>query len=278
MKKLLKNILKSVGIYHPLQSFYRGVIGAGVNLFYRISYAKYQGSGYECNFCLARYERFVPHEPEKAIENAIIKNDVIAGFGKNVYCPCCMSKNRERLVLAVLQNKLSVEGKKVLHFSPEKHLFLYLSSKANVTTVDIMPGFYQSIDKNILQEDATKLSFAPETFDIIIANHILEHIPEDTTAMREMHRVLKTGGFAILQVPYSERLDKTIEELWINDPIRQEQLYGQRDHVRIYALKDYVERLKTSGFAVNVLKEDTLKEYLKHATQERECVFLCTKK
>ncbi len=278
MKKLLKNILKGVGIYHPLQSFYRGGIGAAINLYYRISYAKYQGSGYECNFCFARYERFVPHHPEKAIENAITKNDVIAGFGKNVYCPSCMSKNRERLVLAVLQNKVLVDGKKVLHFSPEKHLFQFISKKSNVTTVDIMPGFYQSIDKNILQEDATKLSFAPETFDIIIANHILEHIPEDTIAMREMHRVLKAGGFAILQVPYSEKLDNTIEEPWINDPARQEKLYGQRDHVRIYALKDYVERLKTSGFTVNVLKADTLKEYLKYGTQERECVFLCTKK
>ena len=278
MKKLLKSILKSVGIYHPLQSFYRRGIGAAINMHYRISYAKYQGSGYECNFCLACYERFVPHHPEKAIENAITKNDVIAGFGKNVYCPNCLSKNRERLVLAVLQNKLSVEGKKVLHFSPEKHLFQFISKKANVTTVDIMPGFYRSIDKNILQEDATKLSFAPETFDIIIANHILEHIPEDTIAMREMQRVLKAGGFAILQVPYSEKLDTTIEEPWINDPARQEALYGQRDHVRIYALKDYVERLKESGFIVNVLKADTLKEYLKYGTQERECVFLCTKK
>ena len=278
MKELLKNILKSIGIYHPLQSFYRGGIGVVINTYYRVSYAKYQGSGYECNFCFAHYERFVPHYPEKTIENAITQNDVIAGFGKNVFCPSCMSKNRERLVLAVLQNKLLVDGKRILHFSPEKHLFKYISTKASVTTVDIMPGFYQFIDKNILQEDATNLGFASESFDMIIANHIMEHIPEDTKAMSEMHRVLKTGGVAILQIPYSEKLDKTIEEPFINNPERQEELYGQRDHVRIYALKDYVARLKSSGFTVNILTPDTLNEFIKHAIQERECVVLCYKK
>ncbi len=278
MKELLKNILKGIGVYHPLQSFYRGSIGAAINTYYRFSYAKYKGRGYECNFCHARYGRFVPHYPEKAIENAINKNDVIAGFGKNVFCPSCMSKNRERLVLAVLQNKLSVDEKRILHFSPEKHLYQYISTRASVATVDIMPGFYQSIDKNILQEDATNLGFASESFDMIIANHIMEHIPEDTKAMCEMQRVLKTGGVAILQVPYSEKLNKTIEEPFINNPDRQEELYGQRDHVRIYALKDYVARLEGSGFTVNVLRSDTLKEFLKHAIQERECVVLCYKK
>lgn len=278
MKKQLTGYLKRLGIYHPLQSFYRGTVLFFLNNYYRLAYLTYKGNGYTCNFCEQRYDRFVPDYPTKTIATAINGHKVVAGYGENVYCPNCMSKNRDRLVLAVVRKYLNFNAKAILHFSPEKNLYNFLKSKTSITAVDLMPGFYKNIDKAIGYADATCLSFSDNSFDLIIANHILEHIPEDLKAMKEIQRVLKKDGVAILQVPYSEKLETTFEEPFINDPKKQELLFGQKDHVRIYALDDYLKRLENAGFAVKVLQPGSLQEFRKFAIQEEECVFLCYKK
>jgi SAM-dependent methyltransferase len=277
MKEKLKTFLKILGLYHPLQSFYRNCILFWLKSYYRLTYYSHKGKGFICNFCGSSYQKFVPEYPEKEIKTAINTNEVIAGYGENVYCPNCLSKNRERLVLAVLQNFIPIENKKILHFSPEKHVYNYLKNKATVITVDIMPGFYKNIDSAILHADATNLRFPDNSFDVIIANHIFEHISQDLLAMKEIYRVLKNDGAAILQVPYSEKLETTIEEPFINDPDEQERLFGQKDHVRIYALKDYVNRLKTAGFKADVIGEERLGRFKFHAIQDKECVILCSK-
>ena len=277
MKEHLKSFLKTLRLYHPLQSAYRSALSGIRKQYLRLVWSKYKGQGYQCNFCSATYEKFIPEYPAPDIAAAINNNNVIAGFGENVYCPGCLSKNRERLIKAVLQTYVPIEGKKILHFSPEKHLYNFIKRLASVTTADITPGFYRNIDKNIRLADATNLPFADSAFDLLIANHILEHIPEDQTAMKEMHRVLNDKGLAILQVPYSETLDTPIEEPNINDPIRQAALYGQKDHVRIYAKNDYIQRLQKAGFHVNVLTPETLASFRIYAIQENESVFLCSK-
>ncbi|MDB5246634.1 MAG: Methyltransferase type 11 [Segetibacter sp.] len=277
MKEHLKKFLKKFKLYHPLQAFYRGVIAFASNNYYKLLYSRYKGKGFSCNFCGATYQKFVPEFPSSETSGAIGINEVIAGYGENVYCPNCLSKNRERLVLAVIQNMLSIEHKTILHFSPEKHLYNYLKSKTVVTTVDLEPGFYRNIDSAISYANATNLRFNNESFDMIIANHVLEHIPDDAKAMNEMYRVLKTGGTAILQVPYSERLPTTIEEPFIRDPKKQERLFGQKDHVRIYSLSDYTKRLKTAGFQVNVLSPQKLEQFKVNGIQENESVILCYK-
>ena len=92
--------------------------------------------------------------------------------------------------------------------------------------------------------------------------------------MKEILRVLKPGGVAILQVPYSETLPHTIEEPFIADPAQQAACFGQRDHVRIYALNDYTARLKKSGFRVQLLTPEILTPFRIHAIQEQETVIL----
>ena len=85
--------------------------------------------------------------------------------------------------------------------------------------------------------------------DAIICNHVLEHIPDDRKAMKELRRVLKPGGWGILQVPISYVLAATHEDPSIVTTEAREQAFGQYDHVRIYA-KDYVDRLVGAGFKV----------------------------
>jgi SAM-dependent methyltransferase len=188
-----------------------------------------------------------------------------------------MSTARERLVLAMLQSKFNPAGMSILHFSPEKKISEYLKAKADVISVDIAPGFYKGIDQHIQYADATRLNFKNEKFDMVIANHIMEHIPDDIKAMKEICRVLKPGGIAFLQVPYSTTLKNTIEDISINDPDQQSALFGQRDHVRIYAFKDYCARLARAGFKVEFLPPATLKEFARFALQPDEGFIICRK-
>jgi SAM-dependent methyltransferase len=272
-----KNILHSLGIYHPLQSHYRNVVFYLQRLFYRISFASYKGHGFTCNVCQQQYFRFVDDWPASENKNAISKNNVIAGYGKNIICPNCLSNARERLVIAMLQHHVNIFNKKILHLSPEKNVYQYLKSKSEIITADLVPDFYKNIDKQIRKEDAMAFSFADQSFDVVIANHVLEHIPDDLKAMSEIFRVLKKGGIAILQVPYSETISATIEEPLIDNPVKQSALFGQKDHVRIYQLNDYISRLEQSGFIVSQISYKELSAFHQNAIQLDE-TFLEIKK
>ena len=89
--------------------------------------------------------------------------------------------------------------------------------------------------------------------------------------MQEVFRVLKKGGQAILQVPYSETITHTLENKFIVDPKMQSELFGQKDHVRIYAFSDYISTLKCAGFVVEVISAKELASLKNYAIQEREC-------
>lgn len=270
MNQFIKNILKGIGIYHPLQSSYRRIIFSIQNKKFRKQYQQFAGSGYTCNVCGAMYSRFVPDHPSEENKYAIETNHVIAGYGENIFCPNCMSTARERLIIAYLKDGINISGKKILHLSPEKNIYQFLKEKATVTTADLLPGFYKTIDGMVQKQDATQFSFNDDYFDAVIANHILEHIPDDRKAMKEIYRVMKPAAMAILQVPYSETMQSTLEDPSINDAAKQSALYGQKDHVRIYLLSDYVERLRETGFFVEVLSNDQLEKYLKFAIQPGE--------
>jgi SAM-dependent methyltransferase len=272
-----KNILHSIGIYHPLQSLYRKAVFYLKRILYRISFSSYKGHGFTCNVCQQQYFRFVDDWPASENKNALSNNNVIAGYGKDIICPNCVSNARERLVIAMLQHHVNIDNKKILHLSPEKNVYQYLKSKSQVVTADLVPSFYKNIDKQINKEDATAFSFADQSFDVVIANHVLEHIPDDLKAMSEIYRILKKGGGAILQVPYSETISQTIEEPLIDNPARQSELFGQKDHVRIYQLNDYICRLEQSGLIVSKIIYKELSKFHQYAIQLDE-TFLEIKK
>lgn len=270
MKELLKNILKKLGLYHFLQGNYRQLLIALKKISNQVKYAKFKGTGFECNCCGAMYSQFIPDHPWVENAHAIAVNEVIAGFGENILCPSCLSTARERLIIALLKNDIKHTGKKILHFSPEKKIYNFIKSSNEVITADIQPLFYKNIDSKIKNEDATHLSFSDNSFDVVIGNHIMEHIPNDAKALSEIYRVLKPGGRAILQVPYSIKIANTIEELGINDPQKQSALFGQKDHVRIYQLQDYISRLQYCGFKVSLMEYKDLSSYYKNAIQLNE--------
>lgn len=140
----------------------------------------------------------------------------------------------------------------LLHIAPEPALRPHFAAAAG-------PG-YRAADQRpgtgVEALDVTDIGYPSATFDVIYCSHVLEHVPEDRRALGELRRVLKPGGFAILNVPITAAA--TIEDLSVTDPEERLRRYGQRDHVRRYG-PDYTDRLAQAGFVVRrVLPGDLL--------------------
>lgn len=101
----------------------------------------------------------------------------------------------------------------------------------------------------MLQMDITALGFKDDSFDFVMCNHVLEHVPNDRAAISEFYRVMRPGSSAILTVPVAG--ETTVGDLSITDRRERERLYGNADHVRLYGL-DYSIILEKCGFKVIV--------------------------
>jgi predicted SAM-dependent methyltransferase len=147
-----------------------------------------------------------------------------------------------------------------------------------------MPNLdYVSADLNspyaMLNMDVTDIFYEECLFDVILCSHVLEHVEDDRKAIREFHRVLKPGGWAILQVPVSSELEETLEDTKVETPEERELAFGLKEHVRKYGL-DYKDRLESAGFTVNVdqyvksLSPETVRVF---CLNKDENVYFCTK-
>ena len=135
----------------------------------------------------------------------------------------------------------------------------------------LKPKIYPYI--TIIEEiNVLALPYKDEYFDLIICNHVSEHIEEDLKVMREIKRVMKRTGAAILQVPISENSEQTFEDYSIINPIDGEIYFWQKDHVRIYG-KDYIDRLKEPWFVVET--KNISEEYEKYWLNKKENIFIC---
>lgn len=176
------------------------------------------------------------------------------GYGKirkNALSPGTFSLERHRLMYLFLINETSFFEKslKVLHIAPEQCFINRFKKLKNLEyiTVDLSSPIVD-IKANILS-----LPFEDESFDVIFCNHVLEHIEDDRKAMSELYRVMKKGGFGILQVPIKNSLEKTYEDFSIIHPKQRKLHFGQYDHVRWYGI-DYFDRLRQAGFHVFPIK------------------------
>jgi SAM-dependent methyltransferase len=263
IKLLLVPVLRTLGVERLVSSIWRRTLNFGLR--------------YQCPMCRAHLKAFLPGGEHHAV--LAEKSVVGGGWRPNVTCPICGSYDRERLTYLYLKNRphLLCRGAKLLHVAPEGNLSSWLRSKAEVEylSADLARA---DVDLNV---DLTEIPFPNSTFDAIICNHVLEHIPNDRRAMAELLRVLKPGGWAMLQVPISLSLVATYEDFSITDPMDRERVFGQNDHVRIYAM-DYVDRLKQAGFAVELFNwprnnRDYGGENNKFGLIDREIVFFASR-
>lgn len=194
-------------------------------------------------------------------------------------CPRCHSTDRERLIYWYIINKTKIlnpsKNIRLLHVAPEKNLQKILKSFSHIK--------YISGDLNPLvadmKIDITNINFEDDYFDVIICNHVLEHVQDDKKAMSELFRVLKPSGEAILQVPISKYNKETFEDFSIISPREREKYFGQKDHVRIYG-QDYKRKLESVSFTLDlydIKKELNIKEVKKIGLNEEEILYICRK-
>ena len=178
------------------------------------------------------------------------------GYGNqrnNVLSPSTLSLERHRLLWLYLNNETdfftSKIKKNVLHFAPEQAFYKRFRNQKNIvyTTTDLFSPLAD------VKADICNLPFDDNQYDLILCNHVLEHIPDDTKAMQELFRVLKPGGMAILQIPQDLNREQTFADDTITDQKERAKLFGQYDHVRVYG-RDYFDKLRSIGF--RVVEED----------------------
>lgn len=253
MKRLIRFFVRHIP--RPILIRMSGLFSFFVRWFYR-------GKKVECPICENKFRKFLPYGSKA---------------GENRLCPVCLSLERHRLIYLYLKNhdNFFSEKYKVLHIAPEQPFLKRFKKLSNLdyTSADLVSPIAD------LHFDIMKIPLEDNTYDWVICNHVLEHVESDIEAMKEILRILKPGGKAILQVPINYDYTKTHEDLSITDPKEREKIFGQYDHLRWHGL-DYPERLKTAGFQVlefNIKDFLTPEEIEKYRLDTREILYINSK-
>ncbi|MHB1116416.1 methyltransferase domain-containing protein [Sideroxydans sp.] len=214
---------------------------------------------FSCPVCGSSPVSFLPL-PAFYLESAKLHGFPYLGKGEMVsleYYSCnrCGASDRERLYALwldqQLENSTLSRSSKVMHFAPEEALSKRLRQLFdNYETADF------AMDHVDYKVDLQSLPFADESYDFFICSHVLEHVASDDQAIRELFRITKTGGCGILVAPIIVGLEKTVEDPSVTDAAGRWRLYGQDDHVRLYAHDDYVNKIRSHGFRVAELGEE----------------------
>jgi ubiquinone/menaquinone biosynthesis C-methylase UbiE len=166
--------------------------------------------------------------------------------------------------------------------APEVSFYHLFKSRSNIryTPCDFDPESLR-VRLGLITEqgDITRLPYDENRFDLILCNHVLEHIPDDIKAMSELHRVMKPGGLGIFLVPIDMTMEKTYEDPTVTDPQERVEKFGQEDHVRLYGA-DYPERLRSVGFQVDVLpyaQHFSEADQFHYGIKPNELLFVCRK-
>ena len=223
----------------------------------------YVGNRVECSVCNHKFRKFLPYG-RQARSNAL--------------CPNCLALERHRLMWLFLKDKTEFfeAPLEILHIAPEL-CFIKRFKKihgAQYVTADLESPLAD------VKLDVLDMPFENSTFEVVLCNHVMEHVSDDFKAMSEIYRVLKPGGWAIIQVPLFYPLkEHTYEDDTIVDSSSREKAFGQSDHVRMYG-KDYSDRLRSQGFEVT---EDWMAKSMpaelanRYALPFDEPIFYCKK-
>lgn len=224
-----------------------------------IKLPRYLGSEHQCPICGVRlrafkpmwksywrdFAKYAPVHPPTAMETLNLEAFT---------CPRCDAFDRDRLTAIYLDEVFGsfdrARSYRLLEFAPGDALRKKLKNYPFIAyrSADLSR---KTVDEQV---DLTDMVTYPDrSLDIILCSHILEHIPDDRKAMREIARVLKPDGFAIILVPLVVGVDKTHEDPSMNTEALRWKYFGMGDHVRQYGKRDFVERLEAAGLRVEQL-------------------------
>lgn len=223
----------------------------------------YSGKGVECNVCGSEFRKFLPYG-RSGRDNAL--------------CPNCLALERHRLMYLYLQRKTNFfkDNLKLLHVAPE---YCFIDRFEKMKNLDYITADIESPLAKV-KMDIHQIPFEANTFDVAFCNHVMEHVDDDIKAMSELHRVLKPGGWAIIQSPQDWSRATTYEDPTITDPREREKHFWQDDHLRLFG-RDYGQRLEQGGFIVKedrfVMNELTSEEVKRFALPANEVIYFCQK-
>lgn len=219
----------------------------------------YLGTKYQCPVCGVGLRAFRPmwksywrdveiYQPVHPAESMETLN--LEAFT----CPRCDAFDRDRLTAIYLENAFAGFDRnrtyRLLEFAPGDALHKKLKSLPFIAyrSADLSR---KTVDERVDMTDMA--AYADGSLDVVLCSHILEHIPDDRKAMRELRRVLKPDGFAIVLVPLVVGVDETHEDPSMDTLELCWKYFGAGDHVRQYGKQDFIERLEAAGLRVEQL-------------------------
>lgn len=227
---------------------------------------------YFCPCCRLRVREFVradyldaEHFNPKRYET--IRQDVL--------CPACMSLPRHRILAAWFdEHKDILKNKKVLYFAPENSMTLWMKRNGvKYTTADL----YNDAD---LKLDIQNTKLPDNSLNIVICNHVLEHVNDFRQALNDVYRILDHDGVFICSFPIDANIDKVDEAADLTD----EECYnrfGQKDHKRVFGVHSD-ELLVEAGFGVDKICGENFPEeilpVIGPADYDINILFYCWKK
>jgi SAM-dependent methyltransferase len=212
-----------------------------------------RGGNCLCVVCGQKLSYFLPFAGGVEPVPGVLKElDVVGSDLERCACPKCESNDRERHLLLYCQRSgidRFIRGAHVLHFAPERSIAAYMAGLAlgRYVKADLYPAA-----ADVQRVDMLHMEFPDASFDLVIANHVLEHVDDDVRALSEIRRVLRPGGKAILQTPYSAMLLASFEDKGVQSRDARTFAYGQDDHVRLYG-RDVFDRFCAAGFISRVV-------------------------
>jgi SAM-dependent methyltransferase len=232
-------------------------------------------SKFYCPVCQSRVLAFEPlpaffEENRRKYGFPFEGNDAETCNEEAYLCPACQATDRDRLYALFLNdyiNKLEeARPVRMVEFGPSEPLAAFIrrlvkSTGRNVEyrTADLLAT---SVDD---RADVTELQLYEDgQFDFLICSHVLEHVPDDKQALRELYRILRRGGKAIIMAPIILKLAQIDEDPLVTDEAERWKRFGQFDHVRLYSKAGFLDRLRQSGFQVNEYGKETFGEQLFH--------------
>ncbi len=223
----------------------------------------YTGNDVECPVCDHTYKKFLPYG-RKGRDNAL--------------CPNCLALERHRLMYLYLKRKTNffTANLKVLHVAPE---YCFIDRFEKMKNIEYITADIESPLAKV-KMDIHAIPFAENTFDVAFCNHVMEHVDDYVKATSELHRVLKPGGWAIIQSPQDLSRATTYEDASITDPREREKHFWQNDHLRLFG-RDYAQELAKGSFDVKedrfVLDDLSKDEVKRFAIPAEEIIYFCKK-
>lgn len=210
-----------------------------------------------CCVCNHTVDHWVPH-PLRAQRSPLMVMLDTVGSDLSVYgCPSCNANDRDRHLWLYMKASGvvgSLEGANILHMAPEWGLepLIEACKPGSYVRGDLFPthAHYQRVDLE-------NLDFGNDSLDLVICNHVLEHVHHLEKALSEIFRCLKPGGLLIAQTPYAPVLKHTFEMKHIPDAATAKLLYGQEDHVRLFG-GDIVDYFHAAGLQGDLLRHEAL--------------------